>query len=457
VLPTVPIAVRWVLQAVAATAFVVAVYEAVVAGVLAVWPDATDNWILLMWMIAASVAGAGLNPVRRAVGAVLGRLWPATLTPTSPLAALAAPTEASDAADAPDAAAGSLAALVAAGTGADTVGAWIADEGGLRRVGRWTRRGGADGSAGADAGQAADLAALADLPGVDHVEAVADGAGLVGALTLTTRRRRGLTPYERRLVLDAANAAALLLRSIRLTAQLRVALEREGAQAAGLARSRMRVALARDAARELLSREIQLRVGAPLRQCADDLDAILEERGATPPGPALPAMTDRVDTAIKDFRDIVHGFYPAALDDHGLTAALESLVADVPLRADFRSLPLPRFDRRIETSVYFCVAAAVGAVRTAAALDDTATGQLRLDTVRSDPARSDPAHEDAVLALTLQVETATPLVVEPEVVESIRDRIEALRGTLDITGTGSRTTVAMEIPLSDDNDRATPR
>jgi hypothetical protein len=55
-LPTTPIIVRLIVELLMAAGFAVAVYEAVVAGALAVWPGLTDSWVLLLWITAATVS-----------------------------------------------------------------------------------------------------------------------------------------------------------------------------------------------------------------------------------------------------------------------------------------------------------------------------------------------------------------------------------------------------------------
>src|ERR1700722_11674895 len=69
--------VRWTFEALFSVAYVVGVYEALVAGELRIWPNAPDRWILPVWILAASLSGLGLGPVRRLAVRVLRRVWPA--------------------------------------------------------------------------------------------------------------------------------------------------------------------------------------------------------------------------------------------------------------------------------------------------------------------------------------------------------------------------------------------
>ncbi len=64
-------------EAAAACGFVIAVYELVVGGGIALWPQASDSWILLLWIAAAAIAGAGMTTVRSRARALARRALPA--------------------------------------------------------------------------------------------------------------------------------------------------------------------------------------------------------------------------------------------------------------------------------------------------------------------------------------------------------------------------------------------
>src|SRR5260370_1239840 len=67
-----------VVEAVAVCAFVIAVYEVVVGGAIALWPHASDNWILPFWIAAAAIAGSGMAAVRSRARALIRRVLPAS-------------------------------------------------------------------------------------------------------------------------------------------------------------------------------------------------------------------------------------------------------------------------------------------------------------------------------------------------------------------------------------------
>jgi len=412
-----PLVVRRSVEFVAAAAFAVGVYELVVAGALALWPDLTDSWILLLWMTSATIAGLGMNRVRLLAGAGLRRVWPATAGPSEALLAM---TGVAEVAAAPERVCTDVAELLVAGTGARAAQVWLAEpDGRLRCVGNSP-----------DAAMPEAPAALDELSG-DHVAPVTDADGLVGALVLTARSRRGVAG---RLADDAADAVAPLLRNLRLTGELADALAHEQEQERLLARSRHRVIVARDVARARLSDEIGDRVAGPLAACADDIDTLLGE-SPPPAEPILAAMTHRIDVAITDFRQIVHGFYPAVLTDHGLAPSLDSLVSDLPWTASCDVAALPRVDQRVEMGVYFCLATIVGSLREHPIRETDL--RVTLDEEASPP----------TLSATVVVHADQPWSFDPDTIEAIDDRVGALDGRLDMATESATVQIGLSVPV----------
>jgi len=433
--------VRTLAEVVFAAAFVVGVYELVVRGGIALWPAATDDWILPMWIAAATVSGLGLTPVRRLARRTVARVWPSgAADPYSALASFA--VSASTAQPAEDAL-GHLARLAVDGTGARAAAVWFAEpDGAMRLAGSWPE----------------DQPTAADHSLADHRIPVLDGAAQLGALTLIAPADRALTPRDLRLAGDAANAAGLLLRNARLTARLADEVRRESELAAELDRSRRRVLAARDAAREQLGREIRARVGEPLYQCSVISSALLDARSSTgaaadhtesgahsdgdrDPGlldsrkQTLSEMAALIDTAISDFRKIVHGVYPAVLTDHGLAAALDNLLADLPRRTVFTTSGLPRVAPRIEAGVYFCVAALVGSAP---------------DGAQDPPIEVRVEFAADANALTIVLLDAAPPAepsAGPSMPDMVRDRIEALAGEFTVLKTESGLRYELTVPL----------
>jgi hypothetical protein len=438
-----------VVEAALACGFVIAAYELLVAGGTALLPHASDDWTLLFWIAAAAIAGSGMTVVRSRARVLAHRLIPGSRPPPALLSSVWGAVAAGPAEDALP----RLARLLAEGTGARAAAVWLAGPSGLRRAGAWPEERGGHEASGHEAsghedggheapGTVASEAALHGLDDVDHVAPVRDGGELLGALTLQARTGRFLTPPDLRLTADVANAAALLLRNAELTRRLRRQVRLETGQAGDLSMSRRRVVVARDAAREQLSAEIQARVCEPLELCARRAASVGPSPRQSAAGLRLTAeiaeMTAEIDAAIADFRRIVHGVYPAVLTDHGLLAALENLLAELDPRAVLVSHPMPRPAAGVEAGVYFCAAAllreweAVGARRPMRVIAGMTPDVIHLTFIDGVP---DTPERPALPVGTL-------------VLESVRDRVAALDGSLRVDADASGRWLGIEVPLA---------
>lgn len=385
---------RWTFEAFFAVAFVIGVYEALVAGELRIWPNAPDGWILPVWILAASLSGLGLGPVRRLALGVLHRLWPAAAD--DPYTALARTVAEARRTEPAENALDRLARIAAESTGARTAA--------VVRAG-------------------SPAFPSSSSPAADSFPIRADGR-VLGALVLRAPEGRSLSAADRRLAAALADAAGSVLRNTELTEQLDAQLRIRRIQAAELDRSRRRVVAARDEARELLGGRIQAGVGQTLAWCARRA-AELRDEDIADRGPGLAALTERIDASIKEFRRIVHGVYPATLTDHGLTAALGSLVAGLPGHATYRAPVLPRFAPRFEAGVYFCLAALLEPF---GAGGEEADGGLRVDVELADP-------ELLVrVTQTRRTQQAEQPRWDPAGLDAARDRAAALDGTLVLRG-----------------------
>ena len=385
---------RWAIQALFAVAFVLGVYEALVATELRLWPNAPDSWILPMWVLAASLSGLGLGPVRRLALALLRRLWPAAAE--DPYAALARTVADARRTEPAEDALDRLARIAAASTGARSAAV-------VRTAG----------------------ATRAAPPTSGAFPIRADGR-VLGELVLEAPANRPLKDTDRRLAAALADAAGSVLRNTELAEQLDARLRTREIQAAELDRSRRRVVAARDEARELLGRRIQSGVGETLEWCARRAAELRTENVAAR-GPGLAELTERIDASIREFRRIVHGVYPATLTDHGLSAALGNLVAELPGHATYHAPPLPRFAPRIEAGVYFCLASLLEPFRAG----DGGTGlgpQIQVELTGAEP--------DTELLVRIAETRGTPGVGRPRrdsaSLDAARDRAAALDGTLAV-------------------------
>ncbi|WP_433323350.1 ATP-binding protein [Spirillospora sp. CA-294931] len=400
--------------------FVTLVYLAVVVGIgaLAGTGDGVgDGTDLLPPLLATAVAALGFSSVRDRARRLADRLvYGVRATPYEALSRL---SERLTAAYEMHEFLPALTRLLAEATGARRTEVWV-------RVGAELRRlavHGEDGPPGATplTTPMPDAATLPDLPGADLTAPIRNRGELLGAITLTKSPGEALDERDAGLVRDLAAQAAVALRDVMLTAELRA--------------SRQRIVLAQDTERRRLERDIhdgaqqnlvalalKLRLARALLDTADPrAHVLLDELG-----------TD-IETALATMRDLARGVFPAILTDHGLVHALRAHAASLPRRVRTRFQVDPpdlRCDPEIETAVYFCVREALqnavkhaddGALHLTLTLDP---GGLEFSVADSGPG-FDPASTGPGTGL-----------------QNIKDRLEALGGTLTLrTAPGEGTTV----------------
>ena len=434
-----PAAAGYAVEAVAAAAFVIAVYETVVGGVVRLWPDVSDNLVLGLWVAAAVLCGLGMKVVRARARALLARVWPqATAEPYRTLVSFVADAAAVAAVASVEDALPRLARLVADATSARTVEVWITRASSFELAAGWPEDG-------QPRHLVSSLDALRAWPGIDHVVSVTEAGELFGALALGVADGSKLTARDLRLTANIANAAGLLLRNIELHARLREQIRIESEQAEALAASRRRMVVARDTAREQLGREIKAIVCEPLERCALELNVAPEQLDSprVGAGPDLAGMIRRVDKVIGQFRRIVHGVYPSVLTDHGLVPALDNLVADLERRAELEAPELPRLPALVEAGGYFC---AVTLLRAWPHIRDEQPIRVSVRVTDGEPGDSGERGELA-LAVSDAVPRAEGDLIDPLVVESVLDRVAALGGRLQQKTGPTGLSVMIQLPL----------
>jgi signal transduction histidine kinase len=249
-----------------------------------------------------------------------------------------------------------------------------------------------------------------------------------------------------RLAGNVADYAGLLLHNQEVFDGLAEQLRVKETQEAELAASRRRLEVAKHAARERLSAEIGARVGAPLERCGQHAEAAVAGLGAAGAGTedatalaaGLAAMTGEIDTAIAAFRLLVHRVHPPVLTDHGLRAALESLLSSTGSRASLLSPPVPRLSNRVEQALYFCAADLLEE------WDDA--GAQR-------PMRIFIGPTATKIQVTVEDDVAAggewpALPVSPSVFEGVVDRAVALGGHVHAEGDEAGRRLTVELPLT---------
>jgi signal transduction histidine kinase len=214
---------------------------------------------------------------------------------------------------------------------------------------------------------------------------------------------------------------------------------------AALTASRARIAAAADETRRRIERDLHDGTQQQL------VSLILELRAAEITKPAevgeLRAQLARtargLDAVLEELREISRGIHPATLASGGLERALRVLArrSGVPVELDLRvgqRVPEP-----VEAAAYYVVSEAL---TNAAKHSHASVVNVELD-----------AH-DAVLRLAIRddgIGGANPAGGSGLV--GLSDRLEAIGGTLEVTGpTGSGTTLLIEIPLHGQNSAGAP-
>jgi signal transduction histidine kinase len=235
------------------------------------------------------------------------------------------------------------ASVLAAGTGARRVDVWLRFDDELRPVSTWppdaTRR---------DAVRIDGEGELPTFDGVTRAAVVRHAGEVLGALTIQKPPNEPLTPTEDELVDDLASQAGLVLRNVRLTADLQASLD-------DLRASRRRLVEAQDEERRKIERN--LHDGAQQQLVALTVQLGLLERLADDPE-RVRAMTAQLRAALggalDDLRDLARGIFPPLLADKGLAAAIEAHARKSPVPTTVEADGVGRLPRDVEAAIYFC-------------------------------------------------------------------------------------------------------
>jgi signal transduction histidine kinase len=123
-----------------------------------------------------------------------------------------------------------------------------------------------------------------------------------------------------------------------------------------LKESRARVIEATDTERRRLERD--LHDGAQQRLVAISLElGRLEERAESDPGmkEAIERTKREAEESLRELRELARGIHPALVTDHGLTVALEALIARAPIRVGLDVDLDSRLPEPVEVAIYYTV------------------------------------------------------------------------------------------------------
>ncbi len=320
-----------------------------------------------------------------------------------------------------------MASILAGATGAVRVEVWVRVGAQLRPQVIWPR--------GSAPPAAVPLAGDAELPTFElatRAVAVRHGDELLGALTLQKPRNEPVTAAEDKLLTHLASQAGLVLRNVRLTAELQATID-------DLRASRRRLVKAQDEERQRIERN--LHDGAQQQLVALTVQLSLLEDSAGDPAEVRQVtgqLRAGLHAALDDLRALARGIYPPLLADQGLGPALRAQAGRAPLPVQVEADGIGRYPRDAEAAVYFCILEALQntakyarASRAAVALSCPG-GHLEF-TVADDGTGFDTATASHGTGL-----------------QGMADRLAVAGGTLRISSApGSGTTISGRLPASE--------
>jgi signal transduction histidine kinase len=405
-------------------AFFTVVYVLVVVG-LGTAIGSTHNSFLTL--AAAAVIAVAFNPVRQRAKRLADRLvYGRRATPYEVLSAF---SERMGDTYALDDIVPRMARVLSEGTGGRAE-IWIRVGDTLRSVAVWPAENGSSSPAGE---REMVGGALPDFPGVAKAAPVIHQGELLGAITVAKPPGDPLRPAEATLTEDLASQAGLVLRNVRLNAELMARLDE-------LRASRQRLVKAQDEAARRLERNIhdgaqqQLVALAVKIRLADAMVGRDDERAHA----MLAQLQSDAGDALDDLRDLARGIYPPLLADQGLAVALEAQARKSPVPVTVEADGVGRWPQDIEAAVYFSCLEALQNIgkyakaRAASVHLSNGGGALTFEVV-DDGAGFDPSSTGYGTGL-----------------QGIADRLDALGGSLEVrSAPGRGTTIVGRVPAPD--------
>jgi signal transduction histidine kinase len=322
-----------------------------------------------------------------------------------------------------------MVALVASGTGATRVEVWIPVGTSLQVVATWPS--GSPPPAPIDVGEGTpfeDATATFDIRRDDET---------LGTIVLSKPKNEPLSPAEAALVHNVASQAGLVVRNVRLAAELRLTIDE-------LRASRRRLVEAQDSERRKIERN--LHDGAQQRLVALGVQLSMLERIAkdadrreTLPD-AISPLKAALQEALDELRDLARGIYPPLLADRGLVTALGAQAEKAVVRTRVDADGIGRYDQQTEAAVYFC---ALEALQNVSKYAEASAVSIRL------------AESDGWLTFDIEDDGRGFDVgsAHGSGIQGMADRLDAIGGSLEVESQrGSGTVVHGRVPVL-----ATPR
>lgn len=411
--------------------FITGVYVLIVAGLGSI-VGSRGRPNLALSILATAIVAVAFQPVRGAVERMANRLiYGKRATPYEVLSRF---TDGVSSTYASEEILPRMAQVLSEGTGAARADVWLRLGEHVAPAASWPQSNGP-----AISPVPFDGNTLPSIPGVSRIVPVRHQGEVLGALSIAKRPGEALTPVEDGLLKDLAAQAGLVLRNVRLTAELRARLDEISRQSQDLRESRQRIVATQDAERRRLERNIH--DGAQQHLVALTVKLRLAASQARrDPGRALKtvkALDAETDDALSTLRDLARGIYPPVLREQGLIAALRTQVSRMDLPVEVEADAVGRYQAETEAAVYFsCLEALQNVSKHADAR------RIRLALEQRDGS--------LIFAVTDDGKGFDPRAgVHGSGLQNMADRIEALGGTLTVSArVGGGTTIAGRVPAA---------
>ncbi|MDQ3708948.1 MAG: hypothetical protein M3387_06540, partial [Actinomycetota bacterium] len=417
--------------------FITAAYVGIVVGVGSL-VGGGDEPNLVLSVLATAVVAVAFQPVRRGLQRVANRLvFGRRATPYDVLSGFATRVGAAE----PSASTlVQLAELMAGGTGAKPARVWLRVGSQLRPAATWPPGSDSDvttavelESAQGEGARVDEVGATPALPDADLAVPVREQGELLGMLTVAKPRGERVTEIDIELVGRLAAASGVVLRNLRLDAELAQRL-------ADLEASRRRLLHAQNDARQRIEAELAGGTRAQLGVLRERLSGLVREVDAveTPKSAMLMGqLLAATDGAMDTLDGLAAGVYPPRLAADGLAAALTEQAAKAALPVSVHAAGVGRYPAEVEAAVYFSV---LEALQNVAKYARASSAQVRLHhdgdrlsfEVTDDGAGFDPA--------TVKMGTG---------LQGMSDRLDTVAGTMSVESAAGRgTRISAEVPTA---------
>ena len=404
--------------------FITVTYVAIVVGVGSL-VGRGDEPNLVLSVAATALVAVAFQPVRRRLRRVANRLvFGRRATPYDVLSGFATRVGAAEAT--PETLVG-LAELMADGTGAQPARVWLRVGSRLRPAATWPVE-----QHTGDQFVTIDADSAPTLPDVDLAVPVREQDELLGVLTITKARGERVTEVDADLVERLAAASSVLLRNLRLDAELAQRLEEIEA-------SRQRLVGAQDDARRRIEAELGGGTRAQLNTLREQLSLLagdVDEESAPKTAMLLGQLVTSTDTALDTLAGLAAGVYPPRLAADGLTVALSEQAGRAALPVAVEAAGVERYPAEVEAAVYFAV---LEALQNVAKYADADTARVRL--AQEAGRLTFEVTDDGAGFDTAATQMGTGL-------QGIVDRLDTVGGAITIVSEpGIGTTVAGSVPV----------